>query len=64
MGAYYYLRIVKLMYFDEPAKPFDRDMGRGMGTILAVATMFSVLFVFVPGPLVAAAATAAQALFR
>ncbi len=24
VGAYYYLRIVKLMYFDEPAKAFDR----------------------------------------
>ncbi len=34
VGAYYYLRIVKIMYFDEPAKPFDRPMGRGMGTIL------------------------------
>ncbi len=24
VGAYYYLRIVKLMYFDEPAEAFDR----------------------------------------
>ncbi len=24
VGAYYYLRIVKLMYFDEPAESFDR----------------------------------------
>ena len=64
VGAYYYLRIVKVMYFDEPAKPFDREMGRGMGAILALSTAFSVLFVFVPGPLIAAALTAAQALFR
>ena len=27
IGAYYYLRIVKIMYFDEPAPAFDRDMG-------------------------------------
>ncbi len=64
VGAYYYLRIVKIMYFDEPAKPFDRDMGRGMGTILALSTAFSVLFIVVPGPLFAAAGVAAQALFH
>ena len=28
VGAYYYLRIVKLMYFDEPAKAFDRPAVR------------------------------------
>lgn len=64
VGAYYYLRIVKVMYFDEPARPFDRDMGRGMGTILALSSLFTILFVFLPGPLVDAAGIAAQALFR
>ena len=64
VGAYYYLRIVKIMYFDEPAKPFDLPMGRGMGTILMASSVFTVLFVFIPGPLVVAAAYAAQALFR
>ena len=52
VGAYYYLKIAKIIYFDEPARPFDRDMGRGMGTILALSTIFTVLFVFVPSPLV------------
>ena len=28
VGAYYYLRIVKLMYFDEPATAFDRAGAR------------------------------------
>jgi NADH-quinone oxidoreductase subunit N len=64
VGAYYYLRIVKVMYFDEPARPFDRVMGRGMGAILALSSLFTILFVFVPGPLVDAAGIAAQALFR
>ena len=26
VGAYYYLRIVKVMYFDEPADAFDRPI--------------------------------------
>ena len=34
VGAYYYLRIVKLMYFDEPAAGFDRPIGREMQAVL------------------------------
>jgi len=64
VAAYYYLRIVKVMYFDEPAKPFDLAMGPGMSTILALSSLFTILFVFLPGPLVDAAAVAAQALFH
>jgi NADH-quinone oxidoreductase subunit N len=64
VAAYYYLRIVKVMYFDEPAKPFDREMGAGMGTILALSSLFTILFVFLPGPLIDAAGIAAKALFR
>ncbi len=64
VGAYYYLRIVTIMYFDEPAKPFDRSMSLGMASILAASTLFTILFVFRPGPLVSAAASAAQTLFR
>ena len=52
------------MYFDEPARPFDRDIRGGMGTILALSSLFTILFVFWPGPLVDAAGIAAQALFR
>jgi NADH-quinone oxidoreductase subunit N len=64
-GAYYYLRIAKLIYFDEAAKPFDTGLGgRGMGIILTAATLFTVLFVFLPGPLLEAAGTAAQALLK
>jgi NADH-quinone oxidoreductase subunit N len=64
VGAYYYLRVCKVMYFDEPAKPFDKEMGRGMATILALSTAFTVLFVFLPWPLIGVAGAAAQALFR
>ncbi|MDE2134977.1 MAG: NADH-quinone oxidoreductase subunit NuoN [Alphaproteobacteria bacterium] len=64
MGAYYYLRIVKVMYFDEPARPFEGVMGAGMGTILALSGLFTILYVFMPAPLLYAAGTAAQSLFR
>jgi NADH-quinone oxidoreductase subunit N len=63
VGAYYYLRVAKVMLFDEPAKPLDAGYGgRGMGTILAFSTAFTLLLIVVPWALVAPAAAAAQAL--
>jgi NADH-quinone oxidoreductase subunit N len=62
VGAYYYLRIVKIIYFDEPAPAFDRNIGGSLGTILAASGLFSVLFVVGAEPIVAAAAGAAHAL--
>jgi len=62
VGAYYYLRIVKLMYFDEPAKAFDRPgiVARG---VLAVAAFLIIAFVLAPSLLTDAAMAAAQTLF-
>ena len=44
--------------------PNAGTIGRGMGAILALSSLFTILFVFLPGPLMDAAGTAAQALFR
>lgn len=62
VGAYYYLRIVKLMYFDQPAEPFAAG-DREVGAVTAVASLFTLLFFLYPAPLLAGAATAAKALF-
>src|SRR5580698_1846154 len=51
VGAYYYLVIVKLMYFDEPAENFS-DMPYELRFVLAVCGLFNVLFFVYPGPLV------------
>src|SRR5580692_6155148 len=64
VGAYYYLRIVKVMYFDEPSQPFDRDMGWAVCTIATIATVFSLLFVVNTGRLLDFANTAAQSLLK
>ena len=63
VGAFYYLRIVKLMYFDEPADAFDRPIGREMTAILAVTTVVILLFFVFPAPLMSGAEAAAAALF-
>ena len=36
VGAFYYLRVVKVMYFDEPADTAPIVQGAGIGTLLAV----------------------------
>lgn len=63
VGAYYYLRIVKVMYFDEPVEAFDRPVGFSMGAIMAASALVILLFTVVPSPLVAGAQAAAAALF-
>jgi NADH-quinone oxidoreductase subunit N len=62
VGAFYYLRIVKVMYFDEPAGTFDA-MPTGVGVVLAVSTALVLFFVVLPSPLVRAANAAALSLF-
>jgi len=63
IAAFYYLRIVKVMYFDEPADAFQ-PVERGAGVVLGVTSAFTILFFIAPGPLVAAADTAARALLN
>ena len=62
VGAYYYLRIVKIMYFDEPADEFE-PMPMELRLVLGVAGVFVIFFFAYPGPLVSAALTAAGSLF-
>ncbi|WP_282608196.1 NADH-quinone oxidoreductase subunit NuoN [Pelagibius sp. Alg239-R121] len=63
VGAFYYLRIIKLMYFDEPAESFDRPIGREMTAVLIITGVFTLLFFVAPGPVVDSAAAAAATLF-
>ena len=57
VGAYYYLRIVKVMYFDEPRARL-RAAARGRCSfVLGVSSAFVVLFWLVPAPLVGAPRT-------
>jgi len=62
IGAYYYLRIVKIIYFDQPAAAFDDGMGTRLGAIAAGSSLFNLFFIVIASPIVAAAAIAAKAL--
>ncbi|HEY5338341.1 MAG TPA: NADH-quinone oxidoreductase subunit NuoN [Rhizomicrobium sp.] len=62
VGAFYYWRIIKVMYFDEPAAPFDGEAGATLNSILVVSGAFTMFFIVGGGPLIAIAANAAKAL--
>ncbi len=62
VGAFYYLSIIKVMYFDEPAGKIE-PMRLELRTVLAVAGIFNILFFVYPGPLVSVATAAAKSLF-
>src|SRR6516225_6285870 len=62
VGAYYYLAIVKVMYFDEPLAQPD-PVRLELNAVLAVTGVFNLLFFAYPAPLVSAATAAAKSLF-
>jgi len=63
VAAYYYLRIVKVMYFDELAEGFEASPGWEVPSILTVSALAILLFFVLPGPLFSAAQAAAASLF-
>jgi NADH-quinone oxidoreductase subunit N len=62
VGAYYYLAIVKLMYFDEPVGTFEQ-MPYELRVVLAICGLFNIFFFLYPAPLVGIASAAAHSLF-
>jgi NADH-quinone oxidoreductase subunit N len=62
VGAFYYLTIVKIMYFDEPVKGFARMPGL-LALVLCVSGLINMLFFAYPAPLLGAATAAAKSLF-
>jgi NADH-quinone oxidoreductase subunit N len=64
VGAFYYVRIVKLMYFDEPvAAPFDRAIGPELKAVLAISAIFIMFFWVYPGLVADGADAVSAALF-
>ncbi|HEX2892215.1 NADH-quinone oxidoreductase subunit NuoN [Vineibacter terrae] len=64
VGAYYYLRIVKVMYFDAPAPAFDRPVERDMAVVMLAAALFVFpVFPVFQTPFLNGAQTAAKTFF-
>ncbi|MBO0344543.1 NADH-quinone oxidoreductase subunit NuoN [Roseibium limicola] len=62
VGAYYYLRIIKVMYFDEPKEAFEK-MPVELRVVLGLSSVFVIFFWLMPGIFVEGTLAAAGALF-
>ncbi len=64
VGAFYYVRIVKLMYFDEAADTFDVPIGKGVGVVMGATAVITLLFFIALSPVVEVADAAAASLLQ
>jgi NADH-quinone oxidoreductase subunit N len=62
IGLVYYLGLVKVMFFDAPAEKLDGRMGVSSRVVLALSSIFVVLFIVGASPIITAADAAAKAL--
>lgn len=63
IAAFYYLRVIKIIYFDEPKEVLDRAMTGELSVVLGLSSLFIIFFFAYPAPLIAGAQFAASALF-
>jgi NADH-quinone oxidoreductase subunit N len=63
IGAFYYIRVIKVMYFDAPVERFDARPA-SLSLVVAVTGLFTTFFFLFPAPVVAAAQAAASVLFH
>jgi len=64
IGAYYYIRIVKVMYFDEPAEEFIPQKSKPMKIIATLSAILVLAFIIpqISGPVIESATSAASTL--
>ena len=63
VGAFYYIRIVKVMYFDKPSEGFDKPIGAELSAILVGTGVVTLFFFAYPTPVIEGAQAAAALLF-
>ena len=63
VGAFYYLRVIKVVYFDELTEPLESPVSRSLGLVIFGTALFVLTFFLFPGVIIDSAATAASALF-
>ena len=52
ISAFYYLKIIKIIYFDSPKEKYDQINYLGLKISLAVSTLFILLYFIYPGALI------------
>jgi NADH-quinone oxidoreductase subunit N len=62
VGAFYYLRVIKVMYFDRAEPPFD-PRATSLTFVGSVGALVTTFFFVIPAPVIGAAQSAARLLF-
>ena len=52
VSAFYYLRIIKIIYFDEPKESFEININYGLKISLILSTLFILAYFIYPGSLI------------
>ena len=52
VAAFYYLKIIKKMYFDAEKEKYDSEHSLGLKLSLTISTIFLLLYFLYPGPLI------------
>ncbi len=52
VSAFYYLKIVKIMYFDQPANIIDLDDNINSKFIIIIVALINLLFIFMMKPII------------
>ena len=63
VGAFYYLRIIKIMYFDEITESFDKPVTKSLNIVIITSGILILLFFVYPSILIKSAGFAASTLF-
>lgn len=63
VAAYYYLRIIKVMFFDEAADKFDKGVDTSRRIVIGLSVFFVLAFIFNPSVLVDIAQVSVSSLF-
>ncbi len=63
VAAYYYLRMIKIMFFDEASDEFDKDVSFAIRTVVTVSALFVLFFILAPELIINMGQNAASILF-
>ncbi len=51
VAAFYYLKLIKIMLFDEPSESFDPNVSFSSRLVMTLCSLFVILYIFAPEPL-------------
>jgi NADH-quinone oxidoreductase subunit N len=63
VAAYYYLKVIKVMYFDDPQEGNDKDYSLLLQLIALLGVLFNLLYVLMPAPVLDISSYIANLLF-